>query len=300
MKEYTLSQQFAIVGLDGLVSNHPSMAKKVAVRGICASRVVEKLFGEEKWQNVSEFKQELVCRIDEIKKYKKAQLLEEEEKMATLLKADGVLEETPDLLGCDMNYQTAGVEIWDYRSERTEYLRVVEGVRAEILETGEVTEECICLLWLFRETGCMHEIFSVEEQKKVEQRMTELVLSEERYRILWDAEFHSGLDHAVVGALKGKRSLFKNPYLKGVNLVFPFLDRRQAIFIDYVILGTTVKERRIAMINHLNENGHYVEEVKNGTETLLRIDNAYYRIFPKVVSAYKIPIQGAQLVPAYR
>lgn len=300
MKEYTLSEQYAIVGLDGLVSNHPSVAKKVAVRGICASKVVEELFGDEKRQNISEFKQELVCRINEIKKYKKAQLLEEEEKMAALLKADGVLEETPDLLGCDMNYQTAGVQIWDYRSERTEYLRVTEGVRAEILETGGVTAECVCLLWLFRETGCMHEIFSVEEQKKIGQRMTELALSEERYRILWETEFHDGLDNVVVSALKTKRSLFKNPYLKGVNLIFPFLDRRQAIFIDYVILGTTVKERRIAMMDYLNEHGHYVEEVKNGTETLLRIDNAYYRIFPKVVSAYKIPIQGAQLVPVYR
>lgn len=46
--------------------------------------------------------------------------------------------------------------------------------------------------------------------------------------------------------------------------------------------------------------GHYVEEVKSGSETLLKIDNAYYRIFPTVKRAYKVPIQGANLVPVYQ
>lgn len=100
--------------------------------------------------------------------------------------------------------------------------------------------------------------------------------------------------------LRGKTDLFKNPYLEGVNLLYPFLDRRQAIFIDFVILGTNVEQRRLAVESFLTEKGHYVEEVKIGTETLLKIDNMYYRIWPKTIRCSRVPIQGANLVPVYR
>lgn len=99
--------------------------------------------------------------------------------------------------------------------------------------------------------------------------------------------------------MRVKKKLFKNPYLEGVNLIFPYLERRNAIFIDFVVLGTNVEQRRIAVMEHLVQHGHYVEEVKSGSETLLKVDNNYYRIFPGTVRAYKVPIQGANIVPVY-
>lgn len=88
--------------------------------------------------------------------------------------------------------------------------------------------------------------------------------------------------------------------MQGVNLTFPFLERRQAVFVDFVIFGTTVSDRRTTMMSFLCEHGHFVEEVKNGTETLLKIDNIFYRIVPKTVSCQGIPVQGALLSPVYR
>ena len=300
MKEYSLSQQFAIVGLDGLVSNHPSIAKKAAVRGICAAKVLEEHFLENENVDLSEMRQVLQEGVHRIKSYGKKKLEETEREMAALLEADGGVEIVPDLLGCDMNYYTAGISITAYRSNREQYLGITERVKAEILEEGEVTEECICLLWLFRETGCMHDIFSVKEQEFIQQRVADIAAAKEDIRIIWEEEFHTKLENTVVNFLKAKHNLFKNPYMQGVNLVFPFLDRRQAIFVDFVIFGTSVQDRRFAMMEFLQEKGHYVEEVKNGTETLLRIDNALYRIWPKVKRAYKVPIQGADLLPVYR
>lgn len=72
------------------------------------------------------------------------------------------------------------------------------------------------------------------------------------------------------------------------------------MFVDFVIFGTTVSDRRTAMMSFLCEHGHFVEEVKNGTETLLKIDNIFYRIVPKTVSCQGIPVQGALLSPVYR
>ena len=304
-KEYTLSQQFALISLDGLSCNHRSAAKYAALRGIAAAKLLEEiLLGREDMPAVQEFQTELEAGIAAIKNRKKKEMDAVERETADLLLADGGIEIVPDLLGCDMNYYTAGISMKSYRSDREVYLSIVESVRAEILEEGPITMECACLLWLIRESGCIHDICSVKEQEKIQVRMTALCGEEELtdadyIGMIWRQEFHRSGEHMIKSFLKGKRELFKNPYLDGVNLLFPFLDRRQAIFVDFVIFGTTVKDRRWAMMEFLSERGHFVEETKNGNETLLRIDNAYYRVWPKTVRSYKIPIQGASLLPVY-
>ena len=295
MKDWKLSEQYAIVALNGLESLHASMAKDAVLRGIAAAKVLEPYIGEEDSVFLTKL-EEAVERAKSIKKKGKKEL---EEEMTAVLKAEGILEIVPDLLGCDMDYYTSGVELKAYRSEESIYLRIREGLRAEILEEGEISRECALLLWLFRESGCIHDLFSVEEQNKVQQRMLDMAAQEPIVQELWQSEFYSAVEKFVEKFLRTKRNLFKNPYLQGVNLVFPFLERRSAIFIDFVVFGTDVKSRRIAVMEHLVSFGHYVEEVKFGSETLLKIDNAYYRIVPGTRTAYKVPIQGASLVPVY-
>lgn len=295
MKDWKLSEQYAIVALNGLESLHASMAKDAVLRGIAAAKVLEPYIGEED----SVFLTKLEEAVERAKSIKKKEKKELEEEMTAVLKAESVLEIVPDLLGCDMDYYTSGVELKAYRSEESIYLRIREGLRAEILEEGEISRECALLLWLFRESGCIHDLFSVEEQNKVQQRMLDMAAQEPIVQELWQSEFYSAVEKFVEKFLRTKRNLFKNPYLQGVNLVFPFLERRSAIFIDFVVFGTDVKSRRIAVMEHLVSFGHYVEEVKFGSETLLKIDNAYYRIVPGTRTAYKVPIQGASLVPVY-
>lgn len=295
MKDWKLSEQYAIVALNGLESLHASMAKDAVLRGIAAAKVLEPYIGEED----SVFLTKLEEAVERAKSIKKKEKKELEEEMTAVLKAEGVLEIVPDLLGCDMDYYTSGVELKAYRSEESIYLRIREGLRAEILEEGEISRECALILWLFRESGCIHDLFSVEEQNKVQQRMLDMTAQEPIVQKLWQSEFYSAVEKFVEKFLRTKRNLFKNPYLQGVNLVFPFLERRSAIFIDFVVFGTDVKSRRIAVMEHLVSFGHYVEEVKLGSETLLKIDNAYYRIVPGTRTAYKVPIQGASLVPVY-
>ena len=48
---------------------------------------------------------------------------------------------------------------------------------------------------------------------------------------------------ALQGVSCGQKRVncLKNPYLEGVSLAFPYLERRKAIFIDCVVFGTNVK-----------------------------------------------------------
>ena len=300
MKELVLSQQYAVIALDGLESLHPSMAKSAVIRAIAAAKVMEEVMHTEAESDPAVFIPKLNEAVEGVKDLRKKDEKQIEEEMAALLEADGLMEQIPDILGCDMDYYTAGVELKAYRSNEDAYIRIREGLRAEILEEGVISTECAVLLWLLRESGCIHDMFSVSEQDQVQRRMTDAAAENEIFRAMWQTEFHSAVESFAGRFLRAKHNLFKNPYLEGVNLIFPYLERRKAIFIDFVVLGTDVQSRRIAVMEHLSKMGHYVEEVKSGSETLLKIDNAYYRIFPTVKRAYKVPIQGANLVPVYQ
>lgn len=305
-KEYTLSQRFALIGLDGQSASHSSVAKRAAVRGIAAAVILERFLYQEEENNGQDrepegrIRQELAAALAKIKHLNQKKAKDLEKEVVRQLEEDGVLEEVPDLLGCDMTYVTSGIHLTMYRSDEKIWLSLVEQVKGEILEDGPVTLECVCLLWLLRESGCIHEIFSVREQERVQERMTALSAADRFYDFLWKQEFHKDMELAIRSFLKGKRKLFRNPYLAGINLLFPFLDRRQSIFIDFVILGTDVKQRRQAVENYLSEQGHYVEEVRRGNETLIRINNMYYRIWPKTVVVGRVPVQGASLTPVYQ
>ena len=300
MKELVLSRQYAVIALDGLESLHPSMAKSAVIRAIAAAKVMEEVMHTEAESDPAVFILKLNEAVEVVKDLRKKDEKQIEEEMAGLLEADGLMEQIPDILGCDMDYYTAGVELKAYRSDEDTYIRIREGLRAEILEEGVISTECAVLLWLLRESGCIHDLFSVSEQDQVQRRMTDAAAENEIFRAMWQTEFHSAVESFAGRFLRAKHNLFKNPYLEGVNLIFPYLERRKAIFIDFVVLGTDVQSRRIAVMEHLSKMGHYVEEVKSGSETLLKIDNAYYRIFPTVKRAYKVPIQGANLVPVYQ
>ena len=300
MKELVLSRQYAVIALDGLESLHPSVAKSAVIRAIAAAKVLEEVMYTEAESDPAVFIPKLNEAVEAAKDLGKKGAKQIEEEMAGLLEADGLMEQIPDILGCDMDYYTAGVELKAYRSDEDTYIRIREGLRAEILEEGVISTECAVLLWLLRESGCIHDLFSVSEQDQVQRRMTDAAAENEIFRAMWQTEFHSAVESFAGRFLRAKHNLFKNPYLEGVNLIFPYLERRKAIFIDFVVFGTDVRSRRIAVMEHLSKMGHYVEEVKSGSETLLKIDNAYYRIFPTVKRAYKVPIQGANLVPVYQ
>lgn len=300
IENYTLTQQFALIGLDGLDSLHTSTAKTAVMRGIQASMLIEDNLERMKTLTFNEFQETWSLVTNQIRKLSKTDAVNLEKAVTEPLKAEGILEEVQDLLACDINYDTAGVDIKVYRTETTLYQKLSEKIRTDILGSGELTMESFVLLWFLRESCCLHELFTVEEQKCLAQRMKKITLENPIQQTIWATEFHNMFENAILKYLNAKSNLFKNPYLEGVNLIYPYLDRRKAIFIDVVVLGTTVASRRLATIEYLNERGHYVEEVKNGTETLLKIDNSYYRIWPSARRYYKIPVQGVNLVPVYK
>lgn len=300
MREYSLVEQFALVALNGQDCSHNTRAKAAAVYGIKAADMLQRLYLEETDKDILNFEKQLRDGTALVRTMSSEERRSMEKEIADILIAEGGLSEIPNLLGCDLNYYTAEVTMREYKCEETLYNSITEGLKAVVLEPGEVPLEAVSLLWLFRESGCIHDIFSQEEQRQIEERMVKLSIENPLYSIIWKQEFHSGIIQGYLNFLNFKSKLFKNPYLEGLNLLFPFFDRRKSIFIDMVILGTTVRSRRETAIDFLREQGHTCEELVVGSETILKIDNGYYRIWPTTRVGYRLPIQGVALLPVYR
>jgi hypothetical protein len=295
MREYTLAEKFALVGLNGLSSKQNTVAKKIVLKGIVMAEFLEKVAEEGVSGKKEELSDRLLQEIKRIRNLNKAERREIESQMKARL--TDVLTEVPDILGCDVNYDVMDASLKVYKCLESEYRRITECVRAEILEDGEVSVETVCLLYLFRETGCLYDFFSVKEQMHLQERLVKCMSEDAFAYTLLNTEFH-GLETIYQGFLKKK--FFQNPYMQGINLIFPFLERRQAIFIDMVVFGTDVADRRNAVIDYLRERGHSVESVEYGEEHLLKIDNVYYRIFPTARRFHVGVVQGVAIVPAYQ
>ncbi len=189
MKNYTIAEQFAVIALNAQDSLHESVAKNVAVVGIAAAKTVQTLLYEEENRDAAVFEQKLREQLDGIKKMKRKERNALEKEFTDILKAEGILKEIPNLLGCDMNYYTANVTMREYKSDSGLYQSLIEKIRACALEQTELPEDIVILLWLFRESGCMHDIFSQEEQERGQIKLIQAAEESLCTKLFWNRSF---------------------------------------------------------------------------------------------------------------
>ncbi len=297
MLELTVKEMFAMVSLHGQDSTRLGLGGQMTGRALAACDVVSDQidqFGTEAFMNVLK---EAVKAAKAISTKNCTKIMQD---MYQELHDQNLMEERRSLLASDMINVEAGVDIKDWCAQEQTYRCIVEGFRSEMLEETEPNAECAILFWLFRESCMLNELFSTAEQKEIEQKVVGLAACSSSWKTLHEEKFCDALSGVGLQVLKAKHKLFENPYLEGVTLIFPFLERRNTVFIDLVVVGSSVKDRREKVVEYLTSRGHHVEVVKNGSESLLCIDGSYYRIFPTSRRAYKVPVQGVSLIPVYR
>ena len=297
--ELSFTEKYALLCLDAQESQHHSTLKKISLKAISASALLEEALIKDDLSSMeaSSFRL-LLNQLCSVKNHSQKKLDQTEKNLVSILKEKHAIEETPDLLSCDMNYYTSGVKLMNYRSDADIYARISECLRAEALEDNSLTEESFCILWLLRENGLLYDFFSSLEQETLQKHLTEFSMKCENYKLLLQTKFHSAGESISNIFLSTKKKATENQFMQGVNLVFPFINRRNSIFIDTVVLGTSSTGRRLEIMAFLSEHGHFVEDVTLGEEKLLKIDNGYYRLFP-TVRVCRIPIQGVALIPVY-
>jgi hypothetical protein len=323
--ELRFSQNFSLVALNAQDSLHLTNAKKVALRCIAAAAILElyleqgftldkdmvtfnrkdlerpeiTLYQETVLKAVLGRKESLSDTLPHlltvVSKLSKKYLLKIERAFADSLIGNHAIEEIPNLLGCDLLFNTAGVSMKEYRSNEELFTRVIENLRAETIEEGLMTDESIFMLWLMRESGCFNDIFSDEELKRVRVRMSELFENSNLARKVLPVAIHSSLEIAIKKFLRLKRATMSTPTGTGITFAFPVFERSQSVFIDTEAYFESKEERLCDVLTRLREKGHNYTVLREGAVPLIKIDNLIYEAVPYAFNGGKMPIHGVHL-----
>ncbi|MUG85412.1 hypothetical protein GNP92_03495 [Paenibacillus timonensis] len=326
--EFTLAQRFSMIALNAQRSNMITTVKKISLRAMAAAVVLEVYLdggltgtngkiqpvtrtGENVSSKVSAYRElilngvsskargrqhDLSWWLKHASSLSKRKLARFELAMAKTLSDLGGLEEIPNLLGCDMYYESAGVSIKEYRCPIDEYTRITEGFRAEILEDGPVSDDKVCLLWLLRESGCLPDLFSRNELDLVAARMIGLDSSNPLAHTIFPIDIYRGWEFAIKHVLRMKKTFVRTSVGTGMLFLFPLLDRTQAVFIETEAWFSNSKQRLEAVKERLEAQGHVFTVLKDGEIPTIKIDNQVYEAVPHFVTV-RIPIQGVRLLP---
>lgn len=324
MNELSFAQNFSIIALNAQDSLRLTNAKKVSLRCIAAASILE-LFLENSFTGQGETlvikKKDLECPstptykktivkallgkseevsdtlpnyLMKVTKLSNKILKEMEYSIADSLTVENALEEIPALLGCDLEYETAGITMKEYRSHSELYSRLTESLRAEILEDGPMTDDAILTLWLLRESGCLYDLFSKEELKRVAERVFELVDKSPLAKQVLPIQIHKSIETTIKNFLRMKREAMSTPFGSGINFIFPVIERSQAIFIDTEEFFASKEARLRDVITRLEKHGHNYTVIREGEVPLIKIDNVLYEAVP-YAKQYDMPVHGVQL-----
>lgn len=288
MSELSLHERFAIIALNGLQVETMTVAKKLAVRGIMAAEILEKYLNEESLskQVDMDFRKILISS--------KRKLKSAEERFTKELKEKGLLSVIPSILNCDMYYVTSGVEVSEYLCDSAEYTRQAEGIRAELLEDGEMSSEIIFLWWLMRESSCFYDLFSPLEIDKITQRLNEIHLNSKVAKELFNLKLQRKIERIYAKYLKKKHEIFTTALGTGFLFIVPFFERKESVFIDVEQWFSDKDKRLSSVLDRFALKGHVVSVIRTGQTPLIKVDNIYYECIPTQV-VVKVPIQGVRL-----
>lgn len=324
MRDLKLSQSYSIIALNAQDSIHMTTIKKISLHCIAASVILESYLNGDFIEvndklslkksylenpNITLYQEAVFKPL-----FNKKEIIEEdlnwwlskasnlsnkhlknlEVSMTDSLKGYDYMEEIPSLLGCDMFYKTAGLSLREYRSNMEEYSRVVEFLRAEVLEDGVLSDENMLMLWLLRESGCIQDIFSKGDLEIVDKRMHNLIINNKISKKLYNIHIYHGIEMAVKGFLNMKKNAIKTPTGTGINFVFPAIERSQSIFIDTEEWFPNASQRLDEVRKRLEENGHNYTIICEGAVPLIKVDNIIYEALPEATQG-RIPIHGVRL-----
>lgn len=319
-----LTQDFAIIGLNAQDSMRLTTAKRAVLYGVGAATIIElyldhkffiqgdrlkleksileeadlpvyqALVLEPLFRKDDQVEEDLKWWITNAAKMPEKLMKKVERALGDALAGEHRIEEIASLLGCDLEFKTAGLSMREYRSNEKEYTKQVEGLRSEFLEEGILTEETLAMIWLLRESGCLYDIFSNEEMKQVVVKINELYHTDSFVKTLFPIQMQDMLNKIASSLIKKKKELLSTSTGVGVTYAFPFFDRAQSIFIDTEAYAEGAVLRLAEVKSRLEENGHHYEVLREGSVPLIKIDNYLYEALP-TQKIYKFPVFGVRL-----
>src|SRR5699024_4960639 len=173
------------------------------------------------------------------------------------------------------------------------YMRIVEGLRADVLEEGRMTDETVSMLWLLKESGFLQELFSENEMKRVSDRFQALQHSHTLAKKIYPITIHKTKETFIKGFLKKKKEVMSTQVGAGINFIFPELQRSEAVFIDTEEFFPNTDDRLRAVLEKLTKHRVPHQVIREGDVPIIKVNNTWYDVVP-FTKQYRIPVHGVQ------
>lgn len=321
MMELSFAQNFSLIALNAQDCNRLTVAKKIALRCIAAATILELSLENRQFETLTLKKgdldqlsyslyQETVIKallgksdelsetvpniLMKVTKLSSKKLKEIEQSLVVTLTVLDAIEKIPALLGCDLEFVTAGIEMEEYRSNSDTFTRLIESLRADILEDGPMTDESILMLYLLKESGCVHDLFTKEELRRVGERINEILQSNSPVKPVFEVNIHKTIETTAKNFLKMKKVAIATPTGSGLNFAFPIIERSQSVFIDTEAYFSNKEDRLRDVKARLEEKGHTYTVIREGDVPIIKIDNILYEAVPHAIQ-YQMTVHGVRL-----
>lgn len=288
MLELGLHERFAVVALNGLEVESMTTAKKLALKGIAAAKLMESYLDAEDCGQLLQGDFKKLARLS------KRKLKAVEKEIVSSLQEKSLISVIPSIINCDMYYVTSGVTVSEYLCDSEEFMRQTENIRAELLEEGEISREVIFLWWLLRESSCFYDMFSPLEMDRIIQRLNETYMNSKLARSLFNIKILRKSEQIYAKYLKKKHKIFSTALGTGVLFIVPFFERKQSVFIEVEQWFSDKDKRLSCILDRFSQRGHNISVVRTGEVPIIKVDNIYYECVPTQVIV-KFPIQGVRL-----
>lgn len=320
MQTIHLAEDFSLLALSGQRSNNLTFAKRIALRSMAAAAILELYlaghFDRETDSTVLEkedtlsyhdtvldcllegkeqIKETLPEIINQVTKLSKKDLEKIEGTFVAYLNTLGVLKERASLLSCDLEFETAGVEVKEYYGHQEQYQKVVQRIRTDILDKEDMTDEVACLFWLLKESGVIHDVFSEQElEDNVIERFYHLLESHALAKEIFPLSIQKTNEGLVKKFLDFKEKTMNTAVGAGVNFVFPVLHRSEAVFIETETYFADKDARLHELTSRLEKHRVPFTMIRKGAVPMIDVNGVLYEAVP-YTKAYRMQVHGIQL-----
>ncbi len=207
----------------------------------------------------------------------------------------GNIEIINSLIECDLNYETSGIEIQEYRTSYDNFNNLIKKLREAIFSDDNLSCQNYCLIWLLIQSG---DLFKILEYSEKEVIYDKLKINMENLKLIEDLNNISNIDSLLLHWKKfveNKNKFFSKGFALGLNSRFPALERREAIFISTEKMFSSDSERLDCVIGKLTDKGHMCNVISGGRVPIVQIDNVKYELVPDAIRMKLINIHGVRL-----
>lgn len=298
----SLPMDFALLALNGMDSEEGSFFLKAVYRSLVAAFVVEAFLQKETSRALSadeisalngdlfapeflgakEKNHTLPEWLSKVKRVSNKKIRAMVRPFMEKMQQRGKLDVIHSLLENDLYYEEEAFEMTEFRVEKIDYQRILKEFKKDWLEKGMPSNRTIALYWLLEQNGLLGRLFNAEEQAICAEQKAKRYHKNDLAKMLWKETVLSPIVRLAKDSMLKKVGFFQTAVGIGLAFSFPFLAKKEAIFIVGENWISKTEEVLPEIVGKIRQKGHRCLILRKGKVPLVEIDNVLYEAIPHI------------------